>query len=405
MTTLAADAVTYHDTLPADYAGKLYEYRLITTGADGIESAPVTTTGAGIALQSVAFGGTGFQTVSRDNGNGVYGSTQWMDGNLNGTIDPAPGITEYSNQTIDALAPYSDWRFPLSYVRSTAEQESRIVASPVLSQPIASSPLLIRGGGWGFTFPPQIVIGGAASIAANEALPQTIDDSLASIDWEASADGGNSWFELGFSGNHLYVTGAAAPEAFETVLDLGCDGARSLDPTTQRAQVASGIWAGFSGNETRRVDRKLMKYNHDTDTGNTAAAMLSDAEGRGRCDSWADLLVQTLGAQGVRANSVRMDPKQGYSYLEVNAGRAQGTGTQNYDRTIFDYHKVVMVTGYSDRIYDPSFGGSPTIDAVDVRFAYEKARVVRYYRQGWIGGQPVPIDPVDDVFKDRELEW
>jgi hypothetical protein len=89
--------------------------------------------------------------------------------------------------------------------------------------------------------------------------------------------------------------------------------------------------------------------------------MLGDPTGRGQCTAWAELLVIVLEAQGQSATNTRVDPGAGFSLIAVKAMPAQGTGGANYvPGTLaaggFNFHQVVRVAAYPDRVYDPSYG-------------------------------------------------
>ena len=60
--------------------------------------------------------------------------------------------------------------------------------------------------------------------------------------------------------------------------------------------------------------------------------------------------------------ATKIKPPKGFDRLAVNAMPAQGTGGANYlVGTLadggFNFHQVVRVDAYPDRIYDPSYGG------------------------------------------------
>jgi hypothetical protein len=259
--------------------------------------------------------------------------------------------------------------------------------------------------------------------------------------------------EYGASKNHIYVTGVAGL-ARETVLDLGCRGADGkrprnpgevtvfnedangngaldtnedangngvlelgedtvvrngtldagedangngvldpvYDPAVQDRAVVDGIWGEFRGNDTKRVDRKTMKYAHEGDFGVTFAELLS--KGAGQCTAWAELLVETLRVQGVQASSTRIIsvrpdpfpapadsngvPEAGFTVVE---GPAQGSGGQNYGDRTFTFHQVVKIGVYPSRVYDPSYGGTPAEGSspTDAEAVYESLRVFSFW--------------------------
>ncbi len=415
--TVGADLSTKEFALPANYAGKTYSVRICAYNSGG-NSDYAQTTASGVALRSVTFGGTGFQTIMRDSGSAVYTGAQWYDDDLNGVIGGTPA---YTNLTVDPRIPYiPDRRFPLSYIRSTAGQASVMTAQPLLSLPISSGQLRIRASGSGLTFPEQVVMASSAFITAGEALPESIGNSTVALTWELSTDGGHSYFALGSTTNHLYVTGAAANEAFETVIDLGCREANGKNPDTQQADVVAGIWSQFSsGNapaNVHRVDDTSLTYYHNYDTDSTGIATLLST-GDGQCGAWAKLLWATLALQGVAGiHYVGLTPEasttHGANGFLVNnwtftgAGtsgsldfpyvniytvsniNASGTGYQwsfsevtdasgvsgqgNSDpASYFTSHDVLSITiGSTTKYYDPSYGRIyDNLDQIDATMA------------------------------------
>ena len=360
----------------------------------------VQATAVDFSLQDVTFGD---QSVSRDSGS-LYTGAQWHDDNRDGTI--TGGVQAYSNGTIDGDTEHV---YPISFVRSSSTAGSFLSATVGIPYTgTTGDNWKIRGSAAGYTFAAVAasVSGGrlTASLTATEALPMAIRSTEVNISWEISVDGGTTFNAIGNSNNRLYVTGAAVASAFETVLNIGCAAADTVNmrdgsylESDQRTAV-DHIWGKFSSRDVRRVDGKLLKYNHDDSTGSTAWQMLADATGRGRCTSWADMMVQTLSAQGIGATSIRMSPKSGYQFLEVHAGPAQGSGTENYGATGFNFHQVVQVACYSDSIYDPSYGGNPVEDATDAQMKYEQINIAGYWRSAaptWFA----------DVYNLKELIW
>ncbi|MFI5378839.1 MAG: hypothetical protein ACHRHE_06060 [Tepidisphaerales bacterium] len=386
--TTGANVTTCNDDLPSDYAGKIYTYRVFAYNRFGDSKTATTVDASGVALQDVSFGG---QAVSRDNQGGAYSAPQWHDANWNGEIAEA-GKTAYSNGTLDGT---TEWVYPISFQRSAASANSFLTATPGLFyEGTVGDNWLLKGHTAGYDFPPQAPFDGnhhPVEFTAQQALPSAIRDTEVDITWRLSTDGGNNYFTVGESNNRLYVTGGTAADAagaYETVLDKGCgaaDGKEIHDNNLLEDQQSAvdHIWTAFSGNSTRRVNGTVMKYNHDDDTGETAAQMLGDQQGRGRCTCWADLFVLVLRAQGIGATSVRMLPKAGFNALQVNAGSAQGTNGAPYPGTIFNFHQVVRVTCYPARIYDPSYGGDPEEDANSVQLKYEDDHMSKYLLIDW----------------------
>lgn len=138
----------------------------------------------------------------------------------------------------------------------------------------------------------------------------------------------------------------------------------------------TAIYGNLEGRDVKRMEGTTMCYNHDTGTGLTAAEMLAHPTGSGQCTAWADLLVQVLGAQGIGATSTRIEPDSPYLAFRVQLMPAQGSGEANYTETDFGFHQVVRVEGFSDSIFDPSYGTRvDKTDARSVELKYEDENV------------------------------
>jgi hypothetical protein len=95
-------------------------------------------------------------------------------------------------------------------------------------------------------------------------------DQYLSITWKVKRQVGQKTLtkDYGTSKNRVYVTGAAATNAFETVLDLGSLGASGKRPRNpgeapaagdaKDREVVDGVWGMFSGNTTKRVDGTFL---------------------------------------------------------------------------------------------------------------------------------------------------
>jgi hypothetical protein len=192
------------------------------------------------------------------------------------------------------------------------------------------------------------------------------------------------------SKNWTYVTGADAGGAYETVLDVGSTAAAGHQPwipgeaaaneEAHKQDVATAVWSAFSGNKVQRMDSKVMRYGHQTGFEQTAAGMLASTKYLGQCTAWADLLVQVLAAQGVPAHVANITAN-----FTVKAMPAQGSNGANYTywgtstNRPFDFHQVVRVDAYPDKIFDPSYGG-PIISsqgADSVEIVYEDQNIVK----------------------------
>jgi hypothetical protein len=260
-----------------------------------------------IQVVGLTFGGSGMQNVSLDDGNGQYPSTwQWWDNNQNGIIDG----TTYPNGTIySGTGGGTERACPLSYVRSIPGKPSTLALSAVFHVTTAvPAGLRIQGisSVSGLTF-------GAMQTASSYpvfdyvagAIASMIDSQLLTIAWQFSLDG-ITWHEFERTSNRLYVTGTSANNAFETVLNLGCDGAKGMRPgdsTDSEVQrraldkaIFNEIWAKeFAGLHVERADGTPLCYYNPMLTSDTKTSQLLK-DGNGQCGSWAHLFIDTLRA-------------------------------------------------------------------------------------------------------------
>lgn len=417
--TVGADVTTADVTLSTDPQEwtKLWDIRVVASNARGNSASGAVQT-SGIALQSVSFGGTGFQSVTRDRGgdNAVYVGPQWYDLNMNGNIDRVVGDPqEYSNKTIDGTIEH---RFPISYVRSVpASPEGATPVVPAAPSFVNASPIMVfngsvgvgwklKGEGGGLMFTADVAVGGGGFLWSNlqtvSSLPQIIDSKEVEIIWKLSTDG-VSYFDVGTSKTHLYVTGSAASAAFETVLDLGCfaaegsgkrpgnPGEATADVLVHEREVVDAVWPKFSGNSTRRVDKTLMTYTHLNDAGTgepfatTYTEMLNSDHALGQCTAWAGLLVASVQIHGISGQGARIDAPTadaaapgGYQ-LKTRSVCAQGTGSNFYGFDVFKFHQVVKFRSFPDRIFDPSYGVySVAPVGVQAEVAYESQILIGF---------------------------
>jgi hypothetical protein len=171
--------------------------------------------------------------------------------------------------------------------------------------------------------------------------------------------------------NRAYVTGAAAPDAFHTVVDIGCEGGIGRSPATDagKADVLKGVWGEFSDRKVERAwDDRVMKYWGKDLAPNpmgTTAFLLSTANAT--CGAWAHFLYETLVTQGVSGANVygvfpptipppAEVPLDGLeakgNTLMVHPGPGQGMAQPQ--SACFTNHAVVKV---GQRVYDASYGG------------------------------------------------
>jgi hypothetical protein len=378
----------------------------------------------GLALKSVQFdgysvevgasgGNQDFQSISLDSGKGIYPTDQpeWLDTTLNGQI----GTSTFLDGTIapldpdgavDIAAPHS---WPISYERSLPDETAYMLAKPVFAfKGIVTGVWEVQGNST-FGSSDAVTLGPAdltqgdgtlsATVTSDQPIPDTIESQSLTITWRVSFDGGKTWIvaPVGVSANHLFVTGGSAPSAYETVLWLGSNG----EPTGLRPHnpdednlvshswpngeangmdiaVADAIFTNFSGLDTKRVDRTEMVY-VPSQIGSTASVPLSRADGHGQCSSWADLLFDTLTAQGVAASKLLILPANPYNKFKVRNADVQGGIALAPPSTQFNFHVVVMISADPDRIYDASFGvTTDSGDAGTVELQWEEDHVIDF---------------------------
>ncbi len=355
-------------------------------GANLAAVAKVINVNAKVEAAGIDLGGQGVKRdigdQSRyDSGQSGYGF-DWIDRDGNGSISNAAGTTEYA--------------FPVSYERSTGTTQQRLTVSPYFW--VSGGDFETNSGGWvvkgddlGISGADEFVANATVEIVRNRddtkndpGLYKVYATNIASTvvlgnliwkgDWKikwklVKAGQQDVVYQGNGSNNKLYVTGVSAPDQFHTVLELGCSGAYGLRPheatdtpisgTTYQEDlnVVDGVWNKFTGNSTKRVDGTEMSYSHNpAGFALDAAHMLARRDGRGQCTAWADLLVITLGAQGIAATSTRIDgpgPGPGTGFA-VKSMPAQGSGGANYLIGTapggFAFHQVVRVGVYPDRI-------------------------------------------------------
>ncbi len=182
------------------------------------------------------------------------------------------------------------------------------------------------------------------------------------IDWSVSADGGATWIDAGTTKNQVYTfLDTPTTTLYHTVAHLAT--APPAKGLTDPAAVVDAIWTQFSDNEVRRVVDPLETL------------MNPAAEG----------FVRTLAAHAIEATSTSVDPPG--DRFAVKAMPAQGSGGADYVvGTLadggFNFHEVVRVTLYANRIYDPSYGVlTIKSDGRSVELKYEDDNVT-HFRDG-----------------------
>lgn len=364
---------------------------VVGTAWSGTVSDNVRVTPIGFKIKSVSFDSFSsgeIYPITKDDGSIVYNTLHWLDDNLDGDV-----------------ADTGDHYYPVAYKRQAAmvlERKFELVAPSSFSA--AGTDLVVRGqGDGGYEFwsgsndtsgsdPKHTFVKGTTLLTtrdtASQAFPNWIDhfDPM-TIKWSFSTDAGTNWNSVGDTKHKIY-TFLDAPQdiLYETVAKIATAG--PVKGLSTPAAVVDAIWTEFADNDVRRVDGVQMSYSHATGPGNvalfgyTAPEMLARGDGRGQCTAWADLLLRTLGAHNIESTSTKVDPPD--TRFAVKAMPAQGSGGANYlVGTLaaggFNFHQVLRVALFPDRIYDPSYGGLTTkSDARSVELKYEDENITHF---------------------------
>jgi len=270
------------------------------------------------------------------------------------------------------------------------------------------------------------------------------------LNWQFSLDNGLTWHDVGTSSNTAYLTWKdpvlVSPHLYETLLYIGCTAAEFCAGSDDTL-VLDDIWEdAFSTLSVHRVDGELLTYygyrdnNHNGvfDTGvddnfnspdlckvpGTSRYITSTTDlllvGNGQCHAWAELMVDTLLAQGllwmsgepIQIVAVEIktgDPPNDYVAFAVNnwatsgtaypkvivdsdagvdgstptipnplydeaadAAGASGQGTSPNPPSMFGNHYIVKANG---KYYDPSYGLGPFVDRKDYEDAAFAGRI------------------------------
>jgi hypothetical protein len=315
----------------------------------------------------------------------VYEGAHWLDEDLDGTIE---GPAAYTNGTIDGEVEH---RYAVSYRRSLPEEPKFASAGGVFAFAGAGDEdWRVKASISGLTtlevFEPGLLstAGGVAWGTTNTraALPDTILNGQMNLNWRISTDGGVSYFDAGASQNHLYVTGAEAPEEFETVLDISCRNASGKSPDTIAGQreIVDAIWGDFAAPatgvpEVKNVRDEVMTYyaNGYATIGGGFEQLVKN--GDGRCGGWGQLLHRAFGVAGVPTSYTGVfpldwpvpppDPAWGAGWVfeerELGIFEQPGQGKASPVRRFEDHAIVAWVfqdeaEQFSAYVMDPSYG-------------------------------------------------
>jgi hypothetical protein len=268
-----------------------------------------------------------------------------------------------------------------------------------------------------------------------------IDAAVWEINWKLKNVKTQAQTEYGTSKNMLYVTGANVNNQFETVLHIGCTGAKGRRPADQgdhdpgasvmNQDVVNGIWSHFAQRQVNRVDgQPLTFWGVPAIARNVKTTATLLKEQHGACGAWADFFVKVLHAQGIigaRVSNIHVNQPIVHGALGLPQGAPAGPyllGTiarikaslpgQNNGTPKNDFvgvakamngaqlppgipetpgiHAIVKIEGFgallsAGTIYDPSYG--ERFDAAsmpDAERAWEDASLdrwhYRYYLQG-----------------------
>jgi len=359
-----------------------------------------------ITSDTVAFDS---QKILKDDGSGDYGAppAQWVDSNANDRID--------QNRN-------DEHSYPISYRRSLPGDPTRPTLAIDLKTTAAANGDTFKLTGisdkYGLTFHGTAVVaagaGGESTLQFSGLQPsegQKITDTIDfvadfKIKWTLtdSNNGTSSSFE---SEDRLYVTGDSTNNGYETVLFLGCSGAKDKKPHDPNDASVAGykddlavtdaIWSKFKNRDTKNVMGQPMKYwgpaTNETHVVREewwyhTAGLLKNLDGR--CNAWAELFRDTLSAQGVSSKVAGITgitdpppetPPAGWSNqtraFEVSAAAQNNVNAWH----VFPDHAVVKLNaaiGGDQAIYDPSYGGTGFFGATvaEAEQKWEDASVV-----------------------------
>ena len=238
---------------------------------------------------------------------------------------------QYKDNNADGILDGSeDHAWPVCYVRNTRPS---IQATLACADALQSGSVLVRAEATGFALPATTapVSGGVATLPATltaQPLANAVDfqDPL-TVNWFVSTDAGATWESAGSSTNRFYVIWDAPAIAdtakrLETLFYIGCRGAKGVTGTTgaDNGRVLDAVWENQfrTLHVTRACDGKVLTYygfrdnndngiyDHGDDDMNWTASCKWYEYGEliqnrnGQCNSWADLMLNVLFAQGIQ---------------------------------------------------------------------------------------------------------
>jgi hypothetical protein len=349
------------------------------------------------------------QGLLRDNGN-TFAGADWLDADGDRQPDRDP--------------------YPASYRRSLGPaDETRPTASVTVGiEGELSGDWTIRGEGpAGFEFEATGITAGGSGVTkvieSEEVLADVIRytedlaitwtvERLAPKDPDAVGEPPVQDEAYGETENDMYVTGAAAGGAHITPVHVGTTRATGLAPLDQpsRAQIIDKIWDEFADRSVVRFgNTEPMRYTHVGTFAMRYEDMLAHPHGLGQCTAWTELLIATARFQGVQGVgidgvAVQMRPQAADLQFVLKAMPAQGTGAANYGVREFTMHEIVQFPDYPERIFDPSYGGTPfeAERGHSARIIYENQVIVGIK---WYDPVKQQILEREDTVDQEDLAW
>lgn len=336
-----------------------------------------------------------FHTIARDDGTGNYPGS-WDDasgtGNMNAAGSHADPVCYTRSGTADGNVYYSFNVTLKSAVPLTSNNSLYIV------EPIDVDTGLVLGKGYALPNDAARTLTAEFTSATYARLVSYVDRGFLDVQWLVSPDNGVTWTNAGNTSDKVYVlnadpyglsngdvalnsSGNADPTApvaplLETVIDIGC---RSAIGQTASVAILNAVWSAFAApasgppNVVDASNRTMSYWGAHSGPSATVNADFFTVAGLcknddGRCQSWAQLLVAVLAAQGIGARQVVITPKSyeslTYSQMmnaqtfDATALPAQGNAKP---ATSLANHAVVTLVGADAAlapftIFDPSYG-------------------------------------------------
>jgi hypothetical protein len=295
-----------------------FSYGSFNTNGIGLSTIPYTPTNAGSG--TVVFNEKYKNNTPCDTN--VYGASLSVDFNIisvtlsNVTFGGGHEFHQVYRDADGSAYPTPQWtpstNYPVCYTRNNPMK----VTPGLVVAPSTFTNLLVQGISSG----PQLPIAHGTSPTLTSAnLPPKVDyiPSM-TIDWQCSIDNGTNWHDLGTSANKFYVTlndPDAAITLFHTVLWLACSKPGAVDEGTAVANTWSLFGGSGPANLTTWDGKPLYYYKANCGWANSktsAKDLLSSANttnawaGHGQCYSFANLLHDSLAANGIISTHIAL---------------------------------------------------------------------------------------------------